>query len=124
MELQESLRTYCMHKTPPKLLFTYISLVAVQYVCHVFALLQHPSFLRVYHLSDIQENPLTFAEWLSARPRPVGEADPLSRAVQGVTDCTGEAHFAAHFKVARFSAGMGRSARIPTGSCRIACNGR
>lgn len=128
-EVHEGICTYGMHKPQSsgvvQRVFNQISLVAVCVQMCVTSL-YYFNILHSYRfiISDILESPLTFAEWLSARPRPVGEADPLCRAVQCVTDCTGEAHFAAHFKVARLSAGMGRCAGIPAVARRIACNGR
>lgn len=76
------------------------------------------------HQRDILNISLTLAEWLSARPSPVGEADPLCRAVQRVSHCAGEAHLAPHFEVACLPAGMGRCAGIPTSVGRVTCNGR
>lgn len=67
---------------------------------------------------------LTFAERLPPWPGPVGEAYPLCRAVQRVSHCAGEANFAAHFEVPRFSTGVSWRARIPAGIWRVACNKR
>lgn len=64
---------------------------------------------------------LTFAGGLTAGPGAVGEADPLSRAVERVTRGAGEAHFSVLLKAALLSRSMGRRARIPTAAPFITC---
>lgn len=67
---------------------------------------------------------LTFAERLSPRPGPVGEAYPLCRAVQRVSHRAGEANFAAYFEGPRLSTSVSGCPGITTGIRRVACKTR
>lgn len=93
-------------------------------MCVYTAIISFPAVSNTTAHRQCRDFPLTFAERLSAWPGSVGEADPLSRAVQCVSHCAGEANLAAHFEVPCLPASMGRCAWIPTGAWRVACNGR